>query len=87
MKITQSMYVEIQVCGMVTEPDGGSTLADSYTPAKDPEFWDIIVRVEEWESSNSNILLEIDDIKTEENLEKILEQLAVFFLHASHETI
>jgi hypothetical protein len=87
MILTQTMDVEIRVCGMITLENGDSTLASGQTLEQDPEFWDILVSVQDWGVADSKILLDIENIETGEELEKVLNDLAVFFPHASHENL
>ena len=81
MMITQLLDTEIVIYGMITLENGDDTLASSFEPAKDPEYWDVHLNIHHDEENAEEHLtvLEIENILDRDRLDKVLEVLRELF--------
>ncbi len=88
MVIDQIMDLEIQIFKMVTAENGDGILGASLLDPKPTEYWDVHVRAyPEGFDNDGHIVVEIEDIKTSEQLSKVLTTLGELFPDAETETI
>lgn len=88
MKYLQSVDAEIKVFGMVEIDNGDNVLGTALSPERDAEYWDIhLVVYPEGFDENSYTALEIEDITTIEERDRVLKGLEEFFPDAGIELL